>query len=330
MGKDESSLVELLLEAGISRSAIEAAWPKWWTDEAAQSPSGRAELRFAIARRLGLEPKPLLGERVEFVWNDEALFKNLSAKDELQKGALTSFGMSIGGVLLRTLHTPHTTIDTAEQLRGAILAKNEFVDLRTLIATCWAIGIPVIYLRVFPLEAKSMHAMAVRIGDRYAILLGRNALYPAPVAFTLAHELGHIVLRHLADAPALVDLEDPARAKGDDEQENEADRFALTLLTGSSQPLIETNVDRFNAPTLARSALTAAKEYAIEPGTLALCLAYQRNAWPAAMAAMRFIYSEQKPTWKEVNGIAHGEINWEALGDGSAYYLEEVMTGNDG
>ncbi len=175
-----------------------------------------------------------------------------------------------------------------------------------------------------------MHAMAVRIGDRYAILLGRNALYPAPVAFTLAHELGHIVLRHLADAPALVDLEDPARAKGDDEQENEADRFALTLLTGSSQPLIETNVDRFNAPTLARSALTAAKEYAIEPGTLALCLAYQRNAWPAAMAAMRFIYSEQKPTWKEVNGIAHGEINWEALGDGSAYYLEEVMTGNDG
>ena len=64
-------------------------------------------------------------------------------------------------------------------------------------------------LRIFPLKNKAMHAMVVRVRGRYAILLGRDATYPAPVAFTLAHELGHVLLGHLGDAPALVDLRDP-------------------------------------------------------------------------------------------------------------------------
>ena len=73
MANDKNSLIDQLRRAGISRAAIDAAWPAWWTEEAESSPSGRAELRFALARRLGLEAKPLLGERVEFIWNDEAM-----------------------------------------------------------------------------------------------------------------------------------------------------------------------------------------------------------------------------------------------------------------
>jgi hypothetical protein len=209
---EEDALIERLRSAGISRAAIQAAWPSWWTKDAAASPSGRAELRFALARRLGLEPKPLLGERVEFVWNDEAKFKHLSAQDEAQRAALTSFGMSIGRLLLRATPGAPIQIASAEALREAILSGSRFVDLASLIATCWALRVPVIHLRVFPLEAKSMHAMVVAGDSRFAILLGRDSVYPAPVAFTLAHELGHIMLNHLTDAPALVGLEDPAVA----------------------------------------------------------------------------------------------------------------------
>ncbi len=36
--------------------------------------------------------------------------------------------------------------------------------------------------------------MVVNADGRFAILLGRDASYPAPVAFTLAHELGHVML----------------------------------------------------------------------------------------------------------------------------------------
>jgi Zn-dependent peptidase ImmA (M78 family) len=327
---DDRTLIERLRSAGISRAAIRAAWPLWWNEEAASSSSGRAELRFALARRLGLEPKPLLGERVEFVWNDEARFKHLSTEDAAQRAALTSFGMSLGRALLRA--TPGPPIDRvgAEDLREAILRGSSFVDLNSVIATCWALGVPVIHLRVFPLETKSMYAMVVALEGRFAILLGRDAGYPAPIAFALAHELGHVMLGHLADAPALVDLEDPATARDGDEQEAEADRFALTLLTGSPNPDIRTNLEHFNAPTLAKAVLDAADRYAVEPGTLALCLAYRRNAWPVAMSSLRFIYSERKPAWREINGIADRELDWDALGDEAAGYLRNVMTGDGG
>lgn len=329
MADDKKSLIKCLQEAGISRSAIDAAWPTWWTDEADSSPSGRAELRFALARRLGLEPRPLLGERVEFVWNDEAKFKHLSAGDEGQKAALTSFGMSVGRLLLRAVPAQPTEVTSPQVLRQAILATSPFVDLNSLIATCWALRIPVIHLRVFPLNAKSMHAMVVKGDGRFAILLARDADYPAPVAFTLAHELGHVMSGHLAEAPALVDLKDPARAREHDDQEDEADRFALTLLTGSPAPLIETSLERFNAPTLAAAALEASARYAVEPGTLALCLAYRRSVWPVAMSALRFIYRQRKPAWREVNGIADGELQWDNLGHEAAHYLRNIMMGAD-
>lgn len=327
---DRKSLVQRLRQAGISLAAIEAAWPSWWTEDAETSPSGRAELRFALARRLGLEPKPLLGERVEFVWNDEARFKHLTAEQEGQKAALTSFGMSVGRLLLKATAGSPTISASAAELRKAILAGNEFVDLNTLVATCWALRIPVIYLRVFPLDAKSMHAMVINVDGRHAVLLGRDAQYPAPVAFTLAHELGHIMLGHLAGAPALVDVEDPALARDGDDQEQAADRFALELLTGSGDPEIETSVDRFNAPTLAAAVLEAAPRYSVEPGTLALCVGFRRQAWRVAMSALRFIYRQKKPAWREVNGIADVEIGWDSLSDEGAHYLRNVMIGSDG
>lgn len=329
MAGDDENLIERLRKAGFSRAAIRAAWPSWWSEEAGETPSGRAELRFALARRLGLEPKPLLGERVEFVWNDEARFKHLSTHDQTQKAALTSFGMSVGRLLLRATPSVPTDAIEAEALRDAIMTGSPFVDLGSLLGACWALRIPVIHLRVFPLEAKSMHAMVVAVDGRFAILLGRDAAYPAPIAFTLAHELGHVMLEHLGDAPALIDLEDPALARDGDGQEDEADRFALTLLTGSPEPDIQTDIDHFNAPTLAAAVLRASREYGVEPGTLALCLAHGRGLWPVAMSALGFIYGERKPAWREVNGIADGELDWDLLGDEAAHYLRNVMIGEN-
>jgi len=324
---NSQTLIGKLRSAGISRAAIDAAWPSWWTEEASKSPSGRAELRFALARRLGLEAKPLLGERVEFIWNDDARFKHLTTQDENDKAILTSYGITIGRLLLKATPNPKSIeVRSAEQLREAILSSHHYVDLQSLIASCWAIGIPIVHLRVFPLEAKSMHAMAITVNGRFAIALGRDALYPAPIAFTVAHELGHILLRHLEGISALVDLEDPATTDHSDNEEQEADTFALSLLTGSPNPDIQTDVDTFNAPTLAGAVLDAGPKYLIEPGTLALCLAHRKNAWPTANAALKFIYSEQKPVWQEVNGIATKELDWDRLGDDGADFLRKVMT----
>lgn len=326
MDAERKKLTVELRRAGISKAAIEAAWPSWWDGALAASPSGRAELRFALARRLGLRSQPLLGERVEFVWNDEARFKHLTAEDEAARAAMTSFGMAIGKSLLQSVaEGPAMGAIDAARLREALLARRPFADVGGLISTCWALGIPVIHLRVFPLDAKRMHAMVVHSNGRFAILLGHEARFPAQLAFTLAHELAHIMLGHLAGAPALVDLEDPATAAERDGQELEADGYALTVLTGSSDPTIETNIDDFNAPSLAQAVRRAAPVYRIDPGTLALCLAYRRQSWPVAMAALNMLYPDIDPLWQEVNGVAARQIGWDALTDDASDYLRSVM-----
>jgi hypothetical protein len=91
----------------------------------------------------------------------------------------------------------------------------------------------VIYLRVFPLPAKKMNGMVVQLGDRFAILLARDANYPAPIAFYLAHELGHAALGHTRDHVAVVEFGDLLTDQGEsrDDEEKAADRYALELLT---------------------------------------------------------------------------------------------------
>lgn len=331
MEADGKKLRKRLKEAGLSDPLIDAAWPAWWSDEAFSSQSASAELRFSIARKLGLSPKSLFHDEVEFIWKDDARFKHLSNETDDEKSALTSFGKSISRILVQSVKS----ISIQERfdpltLRNSILHSKAFIDLQGLLATCWAIGIPVVHLRVFPLEAKRMHAMAVNVTGRHAILLGRDAQYPAPVAFTLAHEIGHIMLGHIGASSAIVDLKSPFEHDLGDNEEEEADRYALELLTGTSKPDIHTNFASFNSAELAQAVLDKGPDLRIEPGTLALCLGYANGIWAIANAAMGHIYTEQKHVWWEVNQIALGELDLMAIGEDSADYLCKIMGASDG
>ncbi len=325
MNSETKKLVDELKDAGFTRAAIDAAWPSWWSDDAESSPSARTELRFALARKLGLSPKPLLGERVEFVWNDEARFKHLTIDDKRQQSVLASFGVSIGRILVRSLEKSVLGPITASSLREAILSNSTYVDLRSLVSFCWSVGIPVIHLRVFPLAAKNMHAMVVSADDQYAILLGKDDKYPSALAFTLAHEIGHILLGHLVNSPALVDMADPGEGGVDDAQEVQANEFALELLTGSPSPNIQTQLEFFSARALARSVINAAPHYKIEPGTLALCAGFVTQRWPAAVGALKYIYGAPAPFWELINGIAAQQLEWDKIGSESADYLSKIM-----
>ena len=322
MDSDVRKLVAELREAGLSQAAINAAWPAWWTEAASASQSAQAELRFTLARRLGLSPKRLLGERVEFVWRDQARFKHLAAETADEQAALTSFGVAIAGLLLRAVNVEGgVALEDPNNLRQLL----GLVDLQSLLAACWAMGIPVIHLRVFPLDAKMMHATVVQIDGRSAILLGRDANYPAPIAFTLAHELGHIGLGHIQGASALVDVQDPATAIDADPDEVAADKYALTLLTGYPDPLIHANTLKPGGRSLAEAAIGAGQEHNIEPGTLALCFGFQSGNWRAAMASLKHIYPRQQKTWQYVNGVAERQISWSELNGDEASYLKLIM-----
>ncbi len=328
---EESKLRRRLQEAGLSRRIVSAAWPTWWTEELSQSPSARAELRFALARRLGLEPKPLLGERVEFVWKDHARFKHLGAETLEQQQVLSSFAVSVGRILTRGVPSGRGFLGVrAEQLRADILQIRQYVDLPTLAMLSWSFAVPVVHLRVFPLETKAMHAMVVAEAMAGAIMLGRDASYPASAAFTLAHEIGHLALGHVSSGGALIDVEDPVAAMDRDREELEADAYALTLLTGSPQPDIDMGLATYNAPSLAAAVLRAGPGLGIEPGTLALCIGHQQRNWPVVMTALKFIYGKPTRLWKAVNGLANREMDWGLMGSDEQDFVRKLLDLSDG
>lgn len=326
MDVDAKRLRKALKSAGVSDRAVDAAWPEWWSDQADTSPSARAELCFAVARKLGLAPKSLINEQVEFVWRDRARFKHGTANSAPERDALSSFGVSVARMLLGMLEGAPVMSRTSEELRRALLTNVPFITLFELLSACWALGIPVVHLRVFPLPTKSMSAMVIRAGGRYAILLGRDSEYPAPIAFTLAHEIGHLMLGHLDEGAAIIDLEDSgARADSADAEEAAADTFAMQLLTGRAMLDFKVEGEQISARALAKAVSDAAPGQRIEPGTLALCYAHNTKEWPIAMASLRHIYSQAKPVWQEVNNIAARQLDWSRLSDDNADYVRALL-----
>jgi Zn-dependent peptidase ImmA (M78 family) len=327
--KTGKELRTALRASGFSQSAINAAWPDWWDDEADASASSRNELRFSLARKLGLDPRTLIKDDApNFVWRDTTKYKRLTAESAFEQGALASFGTAIARALIAATPPPEDDSSwSAMELRRSILTRQAFVRLADIVGTCWALGIPVAYLRVFPLSAKRMTAMSVRVGDRYAILVSQRAKYPAPVSFYIAHELGHIAAGHLAHQSALVDVGDILRTRrGDvDIEENEADRFALELLTGSPEPVITTETRSFLARQLAETAVGSAEALAIEPGIIALCFGHNTGRWNKAYGALKHIYGDGSEIWQPVNQTVEQSLDWSVLTGEMAGFVRTVL-----
>ena len=320
-----------LKRSGLTDAIIDAAWPSWWREDADVSSSARLELRFSLARKLGLDPRSLLDETDEprFIWRDEARFKNLTTEDEEQRAVLASFGAALGQVLTAATHEgPDITGVPASDLRPALLGERPFVALIDLLSLCWSLGIPVVHLQLFPLSQKRMTAMTVRTGRRWAIMLGKDSQYPAPVAFHLAHEIGHVALCHVSVGHVLVDFEHQNLHGPDgDTEERAADEYALELLTGEPTPQVLPSQGTYTSAELAKIALRSAADLRIEPGTLALCFGYSTGDWATANAAVSRIYDAAKPVWLEVNGLAEAQMHFDSLPDELAEYATAVLHG---
>ena len=321
----ENSLKSQLGAVGYRQEFLDSIWPSWWTDEADSDQGAQADLRFLLSRRLGLSPKSLLGDRIEFVWDDSITYHRLASISPDEQSLLESFGRSLSRILIRATDCPSEGVSvTPQHARDTILNSGSNVDLKSLLALCWGIGIPVVQIRNWPLEVKSMDAMVVCEGNRYAVLIGRYSKYPARIVFILAHELGHVFCGHLSGKSTFIDV---AENEVDTSQsdESEATQFALELLTGSREPEISKSEKNLGAKALARMVLSAGHKRKIDPGTLALCLGYQTNRWHLATAALDHIYSGDSFIPHKINGTARRQLNWESLSTESEEYLGKVL-----
>lgn len=317
---------------GLSSTAIQAAWPRWWTAEADRSASARAELAFSVARKLGLDPRSLVAGQGEprFLWQGEARFKHLSSETDLERAGITSFGREVAAILIAVTPTPDVGLrgEPAMFLRERILdGGRPYVDLLDLLSLSWGVGVPVIHLRVFPWPRKRMAAMTARVGERSAVLLGKDSGYPASIAFYLAHELAHIALDHVAADRLIVDLEEAnLGAQSDDPEEQAADEFALELLTGSPRLQVLPLLDRgYSARELGRVAVSSADTLHIEPGVLAQCFGYSTGNWRVATASLKHIYAAPSPVWVSVNRVARTQLSLDPISTDTAEFLEVIL-----
>jgi hypothetical protein len=320
-----------LRSLGLTNAALQAAWPRWWSDEANESPSARVELAFSVARRLGLDPRSLLDDSNEpqFVWQEEARFKHLSGESDLERAGISSFGRAVAATLLEA--TPRSTVSIAgadaRSVRAELMRTGvPYIELGDLLALGWGAGIPIVDLRIFPWQRKRMAAMTARVRDRWAVLVGRESVYPAPVAFYIAHEFGHIALGHVPPDELMVDFDDAAEPADADTEEQAADAWALELLTGDSRPrvLSETG-SRPPARELARVASAAAVELAIEPGILAQCYGFSTGQWGTANGALKHIYGRGSQVWATINEVARRELQLDELSPDARHFVGSVL-----
>lgn len=118
-------------------------------------------------------------------------------------------------------------------LREAVVQGGTEITLEGLVRWCWQTGIV-----VAPMEAKGgFSAAAWVIGDQPVVVLKESPDFKAYWLFALAHELGHLARGHVAGG-GVIDVEHAWEAP-DDDQEDEANSYALDLLVPDRAKMLD-------------------------------------------------------------------------------------------
>lgn len=266
--------------------------PDWWQDELADVEANRALAEAYIAKLLGFKATELRDreraltfppmERVQF-----KRYKN-HVDDRVRASALVA--QRAAEAVVRSLGDQLPDLcarKTATAIRSSILRESSYVTLVSLLDFCWSVGIPVVQLEKIPASGKRFDGMATFVGARPVIVLASGRDGPAWLVFHLAHELGHIMLGHVAPGKkALVDGTLTSET-GKSTYEREADRFACEVLTGFPNPHLDDL--QATAPRLAVIAQREGPGQGIDPGVYALIYARSNRGWPVAQSALKYL-----------------------------------------
>ena len=144
----------------------------------------------------------------------------------------------------------------------------------------------------------------------------------------LAHELGHIACRHLEpkEGNALVDEKISEESDFDDAQENEANKYAIELLSGGRKLKLSA---WGKADFTATAAVVYGKENKIDPGHVILNAANHskfsgKSPWPLANIALKKLYNEDQKASILLKKYIFKNINQDKLTNNNIDFLEKM------
>ena len=258
-------------------------------------PANRAILEAILSRQLSLDLTALRNPQGDIV-----LQPSLAARFKMRAG-LESSQLDVAQVLAARLATiAASCFDRPLMLKelSAISIRNRilqggapWVGLDQLLDVCWEIGVPVVHLCRLPQSGKKMDGMICWTEGRPVIVVACQQRSTAWQLFILAHELGHVACGHLLpDSPHILD--DKVATNVREQQEKEANEFAVIQLTGHKGMAFQPQSSFLTGPELAETAQEIGADLKIDPGVIALNYSWNQTFFPVAMAAINLIEPE--------------------------------------
>jgi transcriptional regulator with XRE-family HTH domain len=188
---------------------------------AALGPQHLADL---LGRVFGWDPQDVAKGVLSSVPEAHAVLKRRSTTGDSSAGMILLAESLARRAALAYRERPGHVPNDPKQIRDTMDAGNGSVTLEPLLRWCWENGVVVV-----PMAAKGgLSAAAWMIGDQPVVVIKESPDYQAYWLFALAHELGHLGLGHVVN-DGVVDI-GSATEVSDDEQEQQANEFALDLL----------------------------------------------------------------------------------------------------
>ena len=325
------SAYDSLQAAGFPKSFVDRMLPEWWDNSLLKTSAGALQFALILKQRLGLDV--FFGQDGQLAINaqaPQASFKHRAdtSADELNVSA--ALGIALARIAVRATRNQYGELPPDPSTINAMArnTRDDAMGFEGLLDLCWAHGIPVLFLKDLPKKTKRMAGMAVMVDGRPAILLGYDYAQHAKQLFVLAHELAHIVCRHVEDNGALIDeeitqvvvgLEGRAQSQRD-AQENEADDLALRMIRNGNMDVVNQFSRASSAVALAAQAMSLGKATGIDQGHLILSYAKLHDDWMRANQALNFI--EQR-----IDAVALvqekfiANVDLDAISDESAEHL---------
>lgn len=296
-----------LSRAGYPRNYIKRFLPDWWDNSLIRTSAGALQFALILRQRLGLQVDFRPDGTIAIASGAPAArFKHRIDTEESELTLAANLGLALAKTALHAVKPSYRTLSSDPLVVRENCLNNStetLVSFESLLELCWNHGIPVLFLNYLPKGSKKVTGMAVSINDRPAIILGFNHRQSARQLFVLAHELGHVLLGHIGPDSVLLD-EELVEVQGNlegspevlkDQQELEADSFALRLIRGLiDDPIEEIGSPKSSAALLART-IPVAKRHRIDPGHLILSYAKQHDEWVLANQALNFLPREADP-----------------------------------
>ncbi len=320
-------LYKRLGDLGLTKAYVQGkVLPSWWSDEAATNPAGFSEAVVLLSRHLGLDSETLRGSgEIRLTGEPMVKLKKAANANDDDLAVARRLALQVARLALLGVSAPAPKVPSSGiELRQQILDQDQpWVSLETLLDYCWSIGIPVLHVSAFPKNAKRMHGLAAKVAGRPVIVISKEVQQPAWLLFILAHELGHIALGHVEEEDAVVVDAEIDQDSADDE-ERQANAFALELLCGNAQTRFR--AERWpKAAVLAQEAVRIGQQQHIDPGHVVLN--YAHSMGPEFFAVANAALKNLEPNPDGVGTIRKkmaAALDWSLLPTEAAEFVSRM------